>query len=354
MSKALRRFLLLSLLGACTRGPEATVCDGRSRAHRVYNWFWGDLDERYAVFAERLTDATWEEAGAEACPALDDRPDDDELFELLHTLARHLDDGHTTLVRREPRRSVDGWVDVYPHYDVLYTAELQAEAHVLDGPLSWAANDWIAWGRIGSIGYLSLTSMDGLSPSGNENPDVGHADDAMDRVLADLADTDGMIVDVRANEGGWDAVSLTIARRFAGPRALAWSEQRRKGPRHDSFRPWRDTFVPAAPADAYEAPVVVLTSGGTFSAAETFTLAMRVRDQVTLLGESTSGHYSDMIDGELPNGWSYTFSGERYRAADGVVYEGRGTPVDVSVPLDAAALAAGHDNQLAAALELLR
>ena len=109
----------------------------------------------------------------------------------------------------------------------------------------------------------------------------------------------------------------------------------------------------ASGANAYAGPVVLLTSGGTFSAAETFALAMRVRNDVTLVGERSSGHFSDMIDGELPNGWDLTLSGERYRAADGEIYETRGVPVDMAVALDVDALSAGQDVMLETALEIL-
>jgi C-terminal processing protease CtpA/Prc len=99
--------------------------------------------------------------------------------------------------------------------------------------------------------------------------------------------------------------------------------------------------------------VALLTSGATFSAAETFALAMRVRDHVSIIGEPSSGHFSDMMDHELPNGWELTLSGERYSAADGVIYETRGVPVDVAVTMDAAALPEGTDNMLEAALREL-
>jgi len=79
-------------------------------------------------------------------------------------------------------------------------------------------------------------------------------------------------------------------------------------------------------------------------------LAMRVRDDVTLLGERSAGHYSDMNETRLPNGWWLTLSGERYRAADGMFYEGLGTPVDIEVGLDPAAVRAGQDVMLEAAL----
>ncbi|MBC8074260.1 MAG: hypothetical protein IAG13_38430 [Deltaproteobacteria bacterium] len=97
----------------------------------------------------------------------------------------------------------------------------------------------------------------------------------MARVTAELGDTRGMIVDVRANEGGWDVVSLENAAWFAGDRSLAWTERRRDGLAHDDFTPWTSVFVDAARPGAYAGPVVLLTSGGTFSAGDTFVLAMR-------------------------------------------------------------------------------
>ncbi len=339
--------LALTLLGCAADGP----CPGSSGAHDTYNSFWSELDRRYAVFGERLPRGDWAALGAQRCEVLDDRPGDDALFDLVLGLARELDDGHTTL--SSGARDEDAWVSVYPYYDALYTLEINAEREYLSGPLSWAAEDWFAWGWIGQIGYLSITSMDELSGSGDERDDVRAAEAAMDRVLSSLAGSRGMVVDIRANEGGWDAVSLAIAERFAGPETLAWSKQRRSGPGHDDLGPWEDSWVRAAGPGAYSEPVVLLTSGGTFSAAETFALAMGGRDRVTLLGEPSSGHFSDMVDGELPGGWEFTFSGERYRAPDGQVYEARGVPVDVPVALDVDALAGGRDVMLEAALERL-
>jgi len=318
------------------------VIAGCGASDRNYDAFWTTLDERYAVFTERLPAGDWDALRDEHRPSERGR---DALLDALVALARELDDGHTTI------RGTDAWVDVYPHYDTLYGLELNAEDRYLDGPLSWGAEDEFAWGRAGDVGYLSITSMDALSRKDTERADVDAAVAATELALADLADTTGLIVDVRANEGGWDAVSLAIAAAFTGERSLAWSEARRNGPAHDDFGPFEDVFVDAS--DAYDAPVILLTSGGTFSAAETFAMAMGGRARVTLLGEPTSGHLSDMIDGQLPNGWNFTFSGERYRAADGEFYEARGIPVDVEVPLDPDAVATGVDAMLEAALATL-
>jgi carboxyl-terminal processing protease len=341
--------ILGGLQGCVIDGP----CGGRDRATRNYNAFWSTLDAEYAVFDERLPGGDWAALGEEGCAQLGPGTDKDALYDALIGLARGLDDGHTTIRAEDLDRDEDAWVLVYPHYQATYSLERNAEANYLDAPLRWAAQDWFAWGRAGSVGYLSITSMDELSPSGDEDDDVAAAEAAMDDVLAELGGADGLIVDVRANEGGWDAVSLAIARRFAGGRTLAWAKQRRDGPGHTDFTLWFESYVEEATEDAYAGPVVLLTSGGTFSAAETFTLAMRGRERVTVLGERTSGHFSDMTDGELPIGWEFTFSGERYRAADEEVYEGVGAPVDVELPLDVEALEQGQDTMLEAALEQL-
>jgi hypothetical protein len=72
-----------------------------------------------------------------------------------------------------------------------------------------------------------------------------------------------------------------------------------------------------------------------------------------VMGEPTSGHFSDQMEGTLPNGWVYDLSHERYRAADGMIYETRGAPVDEAVTFDVAALATGSDVMLDAALAFL-
>lgn len=329
---------------------ESSICPG-GPAHRVFDRFWATLDREYALFDIRLDDVTWDDVGTTQCALIGEDITDVELFRILVHTAETLDDGHIQL--RGAGQEDDGWASPYPYYDALYELELNAESQYLDGPLSWAANDWFAWGTIGAYGYVSITSMDTLSNSGNEADDVDAARDALSQVFADLQTSAGIIVDVRANEGGWDAVSVELTRHFAGEPTLAWSEAVRNGPAHDDFGDWEDTFIPSAADDAYTGPVVVLSSGGTFSAAETFLLAMRERPQVVVLGERSSGHLSDIFDAELPNGWEFGFSGERYRAADGELYERIGVPPDTEVALDVDALDGGTDVMLEAALALL-
>jgi hypothetical protein len=334
-------------------GPPFTGCEGTTEAHANFNAFWSGFDETYALFDIRLPDGSWDDIGREACATIGPDTAGDALFDLLMGMARNLDDGHVQLEAPDLGRDEDALVSIYPHEDEVEQLEGNVEDNYLDGALTYAAEDEIAWGTIGTIGYVSITSLDELSATGDEDDDRQAASEAMAAVMADLAGTSGMVIDVRANGGGWDSVALDIAALFEGDSALAWSKQRRNGPEHDDFSEWEDVLVAAAPGNAYTGDVVLLTSGSTFSAAETFALAMRVRDRVTILGERSSGHFSDLYEGVLPNGWIYQLSGERYRAADMMIYETLGVPVDVAVPFDVQALATGQDVMLEAALAQL-
>ncbi|MEO0604417.1 MAG: S41 family peptidase, partial [Myxococcota bacterium] len=109
-----------------------------------------------------------------------------------------------------------------------------------------------------------------------------------------------------------------------------------------------EPYVTRMPAtdDGYAGEVVVLTSGGTFSAGETFVLAMRTRERVTTLGEPTSGHLSDLYETGLGRGFRTTWSGDLYVDGDGGVHEGGGIPPDVVVTFDATGVAEGTDAML--------
>ena len=105
----------------------------------------------------------------------------------------------------------------------------------------------------------------------------------------------------------------------------------------------------------YLAPVFVLTSNQTASAAEVFTLAMRALPQVTLVGESTQGGLSDQLDKQLSNGWPASVANEYYLTPQGESFEATGIPVDLEIlQLSRAARLAGVDAGIEAVINLLQ
>ena len=121
----------------------------------------------------------------------------------------------------------------------------------------------------------------------------------------------------------------------------------------DSFIPIGDFFVEPRGDLQFTKDIIVLTSGMTASAAENFTLMMMPFPYVTIIGEITSGAFSDVLNRTLPNGWEFGLSNERFFSSEGIDYQKIGITPDIAIPLSAADLAVGKDSILDAALSLL-
>ncbi|EWH08225.1 hypothetical protein DS2_18448 [Catenovulum agarivorans DS-2] len=200
-----------------------------------------------------------------------------------------------------------------------------------------AANGLIRWFEVDNVGYIYIGSMTGY---GESNPDLTATElaqseldslnAALDSALTDLTDTQGLIVDVRTNNGGSDYISLAITQRFVDtPATHVYSKQAREG---DHRTELVDVLLSPSERVQYLSPVAVLVSANTVSAAEVFTLAMAQLPQVTLVGESTQGSFSDVLSFELPNGVEIGLSNEFYLSPGQDWYEFSGVPVDAAVP----------------------
>ena len=197
---------------------------------------------------------------------------------------------------------------------------------LLDGGGHQVANRRILWGTIGRIGYLNIVAMGAFDK--NASPDDTKAlDAALDEALIAFKGLPGVIVDVTNNRGGYDAISLHIAGRFAGERRSAFSK-RAVGAKGAYQR------FEVVPTDRvrYVGKVALLTSDVTVSAGETFTLAMRALPNVTQIGGRTRGALSDQLAKPLPNGWTLTLPAEDYRDPGGRSQEGVGIDPARSLP----------------------
>lgn len=198
-----------------------------------------------------------------------------------------------------------------------------------EADVSTAASGLLTWYAVDGIGYLAIDAMLGFGDADDNEDELAVLEDALDSVFNDLRDTQALIVDVRRNGGGKDFLSLAIASRFAANETLAYRKQARLG---SARTPLVDVFLNPRGDFQYLAPVYLLTSSQTASAAEVFTLAMRELPQVTVLGESTQGGLSDQLDKQLSNGWPASVANEYYLTAEGESFELSGIPADLAVP----------------------
>ncbi len=146
----------------------------------------------------------------------------------------------------------------------------------------------------------------------------------MDRVMDDLKDTDAIILDIRFNGGGQDAVALEVIKRFNNQTRIIATKKTRVGNRYTK----PITITLEASSRPYLKPVYLLTSQQTGSAAEMATIATLSLKHVKRIGAHTQGANSDALEKRLPNGWYFTTSNEMYLGPKGKCYENTGIPVD--------------------------
>ena len=198
-----------------------------------------------------------------------------------------------------------------------------------------AANGLIRWFTNQGLGYLYIGAMTGFADeTGDDINDaqaaLNNLDIALDKALTELADVEGLIIDIRTNSGGNDYISLAIASRFTSQQNVhVYSKQARDG---DNKTPLVTVSISPRGEQQYLGNIVLLTSANTVSAAEVFALAMRQLPNVTLVGENTQGAFSDILTFTLPNGMSIGLSNEYYLSPQGEWMEYIGVPVDFYVP----------------------
>lgn len=172
----------------------------------------------------------------------------------------------------------------------------------------------------GNVGYLEIRSFDF---------DPASVDSALAAAMAFLGRTDALIVDVRRNGGGEPEMVAAVCSYFLPADRLINRFYWRPGHRWDEFR----TRRPTGPWYGTTKPVYVLTSDGTFSAAEEFAYDVQTQRRGEIIGDTTGG-------GAHPGGMRrvterfgvWVPSGRAVNPVTETNWEGVGVRPDVPVP----------------------
>ena len=180
--------------------------------------------------------------------------------------------------------------------------------------------------------------------------------------IAAVSKSGGLIIDIRLNGGGRDEnMSALLAilgdnQPFPG---LNWRSREYVA----AVRSWhltpgwkRDTYGKQQfdSAAHYTGPVVVLTSGTTYSSAEQFVTGIRTLKRGTIVGEATGGSLSNPMVFQLPGGGMGFIGSKDDYYPDGRLFNGIGIMPDVPVSPTIADIRAGRDRTLEKALETLK
>lgn len=179
--------------------------------------------------------------------------------------------------------------------------------------------------ELGFVSAYAKTAA-GLSAAELIDAEAAGARALLARVFADLNGARAIVVDVRFNGGGQDAVAFELLRRLGPGRTHVTNRRLRDG---DGWTSTQRLYVDGLATAAV--PTVVLVSPQTGSAAEVFAAGAGAMAHVTLVGSATEGAVSSTLDKTLPNGWDFTLSNEVYMDADGRPLEYSGVPIDVEL-----------------------
>ncbi|GHD31146.1 peptidase [Streptomyces violarus] len=333
--RALRR--IKELPADCTR---PTPKDPRTS----FDVFWHSFAENYPFFAAKGVD--WQDMRDRYRPKVHKNTTRKELFGIFSDMVRPLYDAHVAVQDGEQI-----FAQVRPGTE-MPSPQLDAEVKkfVIDRDLKGApyrqdfANGRITYADLtrgtgrADQGYLRISGFGGYLP---ENaPYAAHLaelDKALDTILTKdrTQRLNGLIIDLRINGGGSDALGIHIAERLTDKPYVAYAKRTRNHPT-DPGRHTRPEPIRVVPADGprYTGPIAVLTGGSTVSAGETFTQALINRPGGTIrIGQPTQGVFSDVMERNLPNGMTAILPNEEFLNRSGQTYDGTGIPPHLTEPV---------------------
>ncbi|MDX1557187.1 MAG: S41 family peptidase, partial [Xanthomonadales bacterium] len=308
----------------------------------VFDVYWTTIYENFPSFP--LLDLDWQQVRQEFQPRVTASMSPAALFDVLGDMGSLLQDGHTTLYAPE-----------FNWFRNMGPAPSPLGGHLADDVIANVESNFVDGGRFseiplddrflygtinnGAVGYIAILDYEYR---------VVPFDQSLDAVLASMGNTQALIIDLRDNDGGdnWNAMALTD-RLTDRERHVLTRVVRTGGP--DEFGAPTEYVTRPQGTRYTDRPVYLLTNDGTASAGEVQSLMLSALPGVTQVGEPTFGMFSQFTRG-LPNGWIMNTSNERFLSLGGNNYEYQGIRPEIAVENTIAALNAGEDLILEAAL----
>jgi hypothetical protein len=181
----------------------------------------------------------------------------------------------------------------------------------------------------GAIGYIDMSGFADFD--GRNEPDAP-ARRAADAAMQLVSGADAVIIDLRDNGGGSPAMVGYLASYFLPKGAEVYNIFKSRGP-DESEAPQVEVAGPRR----LEAPLYILTSGRTASAAEAFAYTLQAARRAVVVGERSAGAANPGGSGPAGDGFSvFISSGHPVNPVTGTNWEGSGVKPDVeAAPADA-------------------
>jgi carboxyl-terminal processing protease len=321
------KLIIILLLSLCFMSCEEILLGPQEENSPKNNFeiMWKTLDENYALFPVKKVN--WDSLHTFYGNQITSSTTDTQLWDILSKLIQQLDDGHVVLINKgiskiaQSTHIVNRKVNDFS-LDVIKNNYLEN--------IKTAGYGYFTYGKVKNtnIGYIYLSTFAGST--------YGNGSDwafDIDKIVSELYNCDGMIIDLRNNGGGLKSTGATIVSAFLDRTVTYFYQQEKTGPGHYDFgKPIPLTVSPRAGITAYTKKIALLTNRFSASGSEHFTQVMRYLPYAAQIGDTTLGCFGDIVGNtELPNGWVFWYPVRLTTTPEGFSPEGIGMIPDYLV-----------------------
>lgn len=301
-----------------------------------YDALWSIIDERYCFFeqARQQHGLDWDDVYHKYKPQVQAAESNAELFDIYGNMLRELKDGHVNLTSDYGTTYYWDWSLNHP---LNFSDSLQR---------NYLGNDF----RLtNGIKYTTLPSNIGYMYVGSFESSI--SSDNVSLMLLRLAESKGIIIDIRNNGGGMLTSAEELAAHFVSGKTHCGYIQHKTGKGHNDFSSPEKLYIEPNGV-IWKKPVVVLTNRAVYSSANHFVMLVKPLPQVVVIGDKTGGGSGLPLNSTLPNGWTVRFS-----ACPILDIEGKHTEFGIApheeVQITSADWNSGRDTIIERAIELI-
>lgn len=341
MNKNLPVILIVSFLfTGCEKmllgpGPENTPAGN-------FYILWKTIDEKYGQFPVKVVN--WDSLYTFYSRQITPGTSEDDLWKISSQLLAPLNDPHIALFNRGYTLSYSPWNMDFERskgFDIGLIKNKFLTRPAVTG------EGIITWGTVinTNVGYIHLST---LGPAANGRNWVSD----IDNVIKLLSASDGIILDIRNNGGGFLVNVLYVASAFVDSEITYFFSRLKTGPGHYEFgEPVAKKVCPRINGPIYSGKMVLLTNRFSSSGSEILARILKNVPSSVQIGDTTTGVFGEVTHvAQLPNGWTLNYPCSLTTTPDGSSPEGIGIIPDFPLENTKADVLAGNDKVLESAI----
>jgi len=271
----------------------------------VFNAFWKTIDERYVYFEEKQVN--WDSVYNKYNERVKVIKTDDELAEVLQEIINLFKDQHLGIVRSS---NVYIGYEQYNNLTYNYFPLFMHDFNPIPKFYNLNAIPFIYEHDRKKYIYLRYDSFL-----------YQNTVQLFQSKLDSLNYSEGIILDIRNNGGGFSYFALDLAAMFFLGERVAFTEKPKSGTEKNDFRQQTSVKYYGKNIIPSTIPIIILTSNRTYSAGNLFAFLMADLPNCIIIGDKTGGGGSSIKSVYLPNSWILYYPNSKKYSSTGLNME---------------------------------